>query len=92
MIRGFQHKGLRRFFEKSDHRGIPAESSERITRMLDRLDAAKVPEDMNLPGYYFHALRGDRKGTYSVRVTGNLRLTFGFDAEGAIDVNLEDYH
>lgn len=92
MIRSFRHKGLRRFFEKSDHRGIPPESAERIKRMLDRLDAAKVAEDMNLPGYHFHALRGDRKGTYSVRVTGNVRLAFGFDAEGAKDVDLEDYH
>lgn len=92
MIRSFRHKGLRRFFQASDHRGFPPESADRLRRMLDRLDAAKVPEDMNLPGYYFHALRGDRKGTYSARVTGNLRLTFAFDAEGAKDVDLEDYH
>jgi len=92
MIRGIRHKGLRRFFEESDHRGVPPESADRIRRILDRLDAAKVPQDMNLPGYYFHALRGDRKGTYSVRVTGNLRLTFVFDAEGAKDIDLEDYH
>jgi len=92
MIRTFRHKGLRRFFESSDHRGIPPESADRIRRVLDRLDAAKVPEDMNLPGYHFHALKGERKGTFSTRVTGNLRLTFGFDAEGAKDVDLEDYH
>ena len=91
-IRTFQGKGLRRFFAESDRRGIPPESAERIRRMLDRLEAAKVAGDMDLPGYYFHALKGDRKGTYSVRVTGNLRLTFRFDAEGAKDVDLEDYH
>jgi len=92
MIRNFRHKGLRRFFQSSDRRGIPPESADRIRRLLDRLEAAKVPEDMDLPGYYFHALKGDRKGTFSVRVTANLRLTFGLDAEGAKDVDLEDYH
>ncbi len=60
--------------------------------MLDRLDASKVPEDMSLPGYGFHELKGDRKGTYSTSVSGNMRLTFRFDAEGAKDVDLEDYH
>ena len=92
MIKTFKHKGLKRFFEKSDHSGIPAASADRITRTLDRLDAAKVPQDMRLPGYGYHPLKGDRKGTYSVTVTGNYRLTFTFDAEGAKDVNLEDYH
>lgn len=47
---------------------------------------------MNLPGYRFHGLRGDRGGTYAVSVTGNLRITFVFDGEDAIDVDLEDYH
>ena len=92
MIRTFRHKGLRRFFQSSDRRGIPPESADRIRRLLDRLEAAKVPEDLDLPGYYFHALKGDRKGTFSVRVTANLRLTFGFDTEGAKDADLEDYH
>ena len=92
MIRSFRHKGLRRFFEMSERRGIPRERADRIRRMLDRLDAAKVPEDMALPGWDFHPLKGNRKGTYSVSVTGNMRLTFGFDAEGAKDVDLEDYH
>jgi len=60
--------------------------------MLDRLDAATKPEDMNLPGYKFHPLKGDRKGTYAVSVSGNWRLTFGFDGQDAVNVNLEDYH
>lgn len=60
--------------------------------MLDRLDAAVKPEDMNIPGYTFHPLLGDRKGTYAVTVTGNWRITYKFDGEDAIDVNLEDYH
>ena len=60
--------------------------------MLDRLDTAAQPEDMNIPGYKFHRLTGDRKATYSVTVTGNWRITFRFDGEDAVDVNLEDYH
>ena len=60
--------------------------------MLDRLDSSRVAEDMNLPGYKFHELTGDRKGTYAVAVTGNWRIAFEFDDKGAKNVNLEDYH
>ncbi len=92
MIRRFRHKGLERFFRRGDYRGIPAQSAARIERMLDRLDASTRAEDMNLPGYRFHGLRADRAGTCAVSVTGNLRLTFAFDGEDAVDVDLEDYH
>jgi len=60
--------------------------------MLDRLDASCHPQDMNLPGYRWHPLKGKRKGTYAVAVSGNLRITFRFDGLDAIDVDLEDYH
>jgi toxin HigB-1 len=92
VIRSFRHKGLERFFARSDHRGIDARQAARIRRMLDRLDAAVRPEDMNLPGYGFHGLRGDRKGTYAVSVSGNRRITFQFEKGDAVNVNLEDYH
>lgn len=92
MIKGFRHKGLERFFTKSERKGIDAKYAERIRRMLDRLEASTKPEDMILPGYKFHGLKGDRKGTYSVWVSGNWRMTFRFEAENAVDVNLEDYH
>ena len=92
MIRGFRHKGLERFFTKSDRRGIDARQADRIRRILDRLDVAVRPEDMNLPGLRFHGLKGDRKGAYAVSVSGNWRITFRFEEADAIDVNLEDYH
>lgn len=92
MIRGFKHKGLERFFRRSDARGIPAESAARIGRILDMLDAATRPDEMDAPGYRLHRLKGDRAGTYSVSVSGNVRITFGFDGEDAVQVNLEDYH
>ncbi len=92
MNRTFKHKGLERFFSKGDYRGIPAQYAARIERLLDRLDAAVKPEDLDLPGYRFHSLKGDRRGAYAVSVSGNWRLTFRFDGEDAIDIDLEDYH
>ncbi len=92
MIRSFKHKGLERFFRRGDYRGIPGPNAARIERILDRLDEAPQPTDMNLPGYKFHALVGDRAGEYSVTVTGNVRITFRFEGEDATHVNLEDYH
>jgi proteic killer suppression protein len=56
------------------------------------MDASKEAEDMDLPGYKFHALRGDRKGEFAVSVTGNWRITYQFVGEDALNVNLEDYH
>jgi proteic killer suppression protein len=92
MIKKFLHRGLERFFSKGDYRGIPSQFANRLERMLDRLDAALKPNDMNLPGYKFHQLKGARKGSYAVTVSGNWRLTFGFEGEDAVNVDLEDYH
>jgi len=92
MIRTFKHRGLERLFRKGDHRGIIAKTEVRTERMLDRLDTVPRPEDMNIPGYKFHPLSGIRKGTYAATVTGNWHITFRFDGEDAIDVDLEDYH
>jgi proteic killer suppression protein len=92
MIESFKHKGLERFFAESDKRAIPAQSAARILRMLDRLDASIRAEDMDIPDYKFHALKGDRDGEYAVSVSGNMRITFAFDGQNAVAVNLEDYH
>ena len=92
MIRSFRHKGLALFFTKSDRSKISAKHAARIRRILDRLDSASKSEDMNLPGFDFHPLTGNRKGTDSVSVSGNWRITFRFEAGEALDVNLEDYH
>jgi toxin HigB-1 len=92
VIRKFRHRGLQRFFSKGDYRGIPAQFACRLERMLDRLDSALKPDDMNLPGYKFHPRKGERKGSCAVSVSGNWRLTFRFDGEEAVDVDLEDYH
>jgi proteic killer suppression protein len=92
VIRSFRHKGLERLFTASAAPGIPAVHRARIIRMLDRLDAASRPGDMNVPGWRFHPLRRTQKGRWAIDVSGNLRLTFAFEGEDAIDIDLEDYH
>ena len=92
MIRTFRHKGLERFFRKGDLRGVPAQSAARMERMLDRLDVCRMPAEMDVQGYRWHPLKGQRQGEYAVSVSGNWRITFRFDGEDATDVNLEDYH
>lgn len=92
MIKGFRHKGLDRFFRKGDARGIQAQQAARIARVLDLLDDASTAEQLDIPGYYLHPLKGDRKGEWAMTVSGNWRITFRFEGEDAVDVNLEDYH
>lgn len=92
VIRAFRHKGLEAFFRKDDRSKLAADHIGEIERALDRLDGAKMPQDMNLPGWGFHQLKGNRKGSYAVSVSGNWRLTFRFDGAHAVDVDLEDYH
>lgn len=91
MIKSFRSKALRRFAATGDGSKLPVRKSDRLERMLARLDAAKVPEDMNLPGYRFHGLRGTPK-RYATDASGNYRLIFGWKGEDAFDVDLEDYH
>jgi toxin HigB-1 len=92
MIRTFRHKGLKQLFEAGKSRGVSAEIARKLIRQLDLLNRATVPMDMNLPGYRLHELKGARKGTWSVTVRGNWRLTFSFQDGHAFDVDLEDYH
>jgi proteic killer suppression protein len=92
MIKTFAHKGLERFFRYEEKRGLSTRHLPRLARLLDRLHAAAEPRDMNLPGYTLHRLKGDRKDIWSVKVSGNWRLTFRFENGHAHDVNLEDYH
>lgn len=92
MIRSFRHKGLQRFFVKGSKSGVQAAHSQRLRLVLGRLHAATSPQDMDLPRLYLHQLKGKYRGRWSVRVSGNWRLTFKFDGPDAIDVDYEDYH
>ena len=92
MIRRFKHKGLEKFFTTGTKSGIQAQHAERLRVILGQLSAATAPADMNLPGLGLHQLKGDRKGTWAVKVSGNWRLTFSFVGKDADAVNYEDYH
>lgn len=92
MIKNFKHKGLEKFFLTGSKAGIQAVHGRKLQLILGRLNASTSPRDMNLPGLYLHELKGDRQSTWSVRVSGNWRVTFEFDQADAIAVNYEDYH
>jgi toxin HigB-1 len=92
VIQSFRHRGLERFFLRGTLRGIQHQHQQRIRLILGRLNASHSPGDMNLPGLYLHELKGKRRGTWSVRVSGNWRITFQFEGPDAYDVDYEDYH
>ena len=92
MIRSFKHKGLRELFETNSKRGIPPELSTRLRDRLEVIDAATTLEDMGLPHFGLHELKGERAGTWAVKVNKNWRLTFSFADGDASDLNCEDYH
>jgi proteic killer suppression protein len=94
-IRSFAHKGLKRLYAEDSVKGIPPDTADKLRKMLAFLDDMQNPEELrSLPGWKAHTLTGDRKGTWSLSVTGNRRLTFRMDAaeHEIYDVNLEDYH
>jgi proteic killer suppression protein len=92
MIRSFRSRPLRRFAEDGDASKLSVQNPARIRRILLALDTARIPDAMNMPGLRFHSLKGSEKGRYAVDASGNWRITFGWDDEDAIDVDLEDYH
>ncbi len=92
MVRSFKHKGLEKYFTKGTASGIQSAHSKRLRLILGRLNASTTPQDMDLPGLYFHQLRGKHRGRWSVRVSGKWRVTFNFDGLDAVEVDYEDYH
>ena len=90
--RRVKHRRLRRYLTRGDRRGLSAEWLPRIDRIVSMLNVAASPRELDLPGFRWHELKGDRKGVYSVRVSGNWSLTYRFDDNGPYDVDLEDYH
>ena len=92
MIKSFEHKGLQAFFEMGSKAGIQPHHAPKLARQLARLHTAKAAEDMKLPGWRLHSLKGDLAGHFSVTVNGNWRLTFRFDGGDAVLVDYQDYH
>ena len=89
------HKGLKRLYAEDNGKGVPSDTVDKLRKMLAFLDDMQEPEELRaLASWKVHTLTGDRKGTWSLSVTRNRRLTFRIDtAEQEIcDLNLEDYH
>jgi len=91
MIGAFRHKGLEELYLTGKTRRIGAEYVRKCARILQLLEVASNPEDMNIAGFRFHSLHGSPQ-RWSVRVTGNYRITFGWSGENAREIDFEDYH
>lgn len=92
MIKSFKHKGLERLFTKGIASGVQADYATRITLMLDAIDAAEQVNELDLPGFRLHRLKGGKRNLWSVRVSANWRITFEFEKNDAYILDLEDYH
>jgi proteic killer suppression protein len=92
MIQSFRHKGLRKFFESGSAAGIQPHHAKRLRMLLTALDTALNIEDMDVPGFRLHPLKGSERGRWSVWVNGNWRLTFEFKDGHAYVLDYEDYH
>lgn len=92
MIKSWKHKGLKQFFETGSTKGIQAKHKLRLKIILQRLNAATLADDLDLPGMRFHALKGKLKNHYSVTVNGNWRIIYKFEGQDAVLVDYLDYH
>ncbi len=92
MIKSFRHKGIAAFFATGSKAGIQPKHAGKLMDQLTALNIAVKPEQLNIPGWQWHALTGKFKGHWAVSVNGNWRLTFAFEGEDAILVDYQDYH
>lgn len=92
MIKSIRHKGLRKFFEAGTTAGVQASHAKRLRMQLAALDTAQTIEDMNIPGFALHPLKGEMRGRWSISINGNWRLTFEFQDGNAYVLDYEDYH
>jgi len=92
MIKSFKNKALSKLYTDGNRGKINPDHVSKILRVLDRLDASVNPQDMNLPGYHLHQLKGRLKGVWAVSISGNWRITFEFEGNDAINIDYLDYH
>jgi proteic killer suppression protein len=92
MIKSFKHKGLERFYKSGSTRGIQANHAKKLRMQLAALDTAQTIDDIDIPGYRLHPLKGTRSGFWSISVNGNWRLTFEFSDGNIYILGYEDYH
>ena len=92
---GFRHKGLKRLYKQDDARSVPAQSSEKLRKLLFVLETADTIDQVSrFPGWKLHPLKGELEGFWSISVTGNRRLIFHYDerTNSAGSIDLVDYH
>ena len=92
MILSIRHKGLRKFFETGSAAGVQASHAKRLRLQLAALDTAHVIDDVDIPGFALHPLKGAMKGRWAISVNGNWRLTFEFRDGNVYVLDYEDYH
>jgi proteic killer suppression protein len=92
MIRSFRHAGLEKFFKTGSKAGIQPKHAGKLSIQLFALNRARTAEDMNAPGWELHALTGNLRNHWAIKVNGNWRLTFAFEEQDAILVDYQDYH
>jgi proteic killer suppression protein len=92
MIHSFKSNVLKALWERGRAKAIDPQSVKKIQRVLSALNTATSPEDMRLPGFKFHELKGNRKGQFAVTVRANFRIVFEWEDGKAVRVNEEDYH
>ena len=92
MVKTFRHRGLQKFFESGSSAGIQPDHAHRLRTQLAALDTAQNVEDMSIPGFRLHALKGREKGRWGIRVNGSWRLTFEFREGDVYLLGYEDYH
>ena len=92
MIGSFRSNALSRYWTRGQDKGLRPEWRDKVQLILSRLDVIGRPQEMDIPGFEFHALKGEQRGRFAVWVSRNWRVTFGWDGTNAIGVDLEDYH
>ena len=92
MIKSFRHKGMRKLFETGNTTGVQASHAKRLRMQLAALETAQTVDDMDLPGFALHPLKGEMRGRWAISVNGNWRLTFEFQDGNAHVLDYEDYH
>jgi len=92
VIKSFRHKGLRTLFESGSAAGVQPHHAKRLRMQLAALDTAQTIDDMDIPGFRLHPLKGELVGRWSVSVNGNWRVTFEFREGNAYVLDYEDYH
>lgn len=92
-IYSIRHRGLQRFFEKNETKGLPQNHISKLRHILAALDEAESVTELDpMPGWRLHRLHGDRRGIWSISLSGNWRITFRIEQGRIYDLDLEDYH